>query len=567
MLYCGKKPNHFKIATCINENCYLRFKLLCMNCDFQSISKSHDSSCQFVEVASKQSFFSEINFFSRVNLLSKSIRKNKIVKFDLENEDTSSIPVENVAQVIEINDCITMYNRYLDHLLQSLFSFIRSQRDMELRSKSQNIFEINKETALMRLQARNYNTIIKNLNEIVYKKHQNLNENIKQINIKTQFNVLQGFCNDILSIINHFSLRNFQFSFKNILKLFFKEIQGANTWFSEEKAKLLKKFHVENNNAQDNTVQPELIKFSFDGFMMGQVIKQEKNTHLKIYSQINQKKFSHYKLKFDIICNQNIKDFDFSSCERYFALLEDDGFHLYQLCLCDNQNNQYTKKLQLLKIPLKFSLNEKFEQVQFYFRRILVAVQNLNKLILLNYNTLQVVYEINSNFQFYFKKEMSMLSEFLLIKSDKSLDIFESNGSMTEVKVQPKFEVNEYQISQNYKYLLLVSQKDDQQNQTISLFTSSKNLVFEKELMSTQVKKLLKAEFSKDSNYIYLLYDTHFEVIDTYILQMQNEKNIFLINKSEKNPYINFFQTIDGQKLYLTKHNGQVVVIKRVSIY
>ncbi|KAL4504322.1 hypothetical protein ABPG72_009768 [Tetrahymena utriculariae] len=551
MLYCGNKPNHFKIATCVNENCYLRLKLLCMNCDFQSISKSHDSSCQFVEVASKQSFFSEINFFNSVNLLSKSIRKNKIVKFDIENEDTSLIPVEHVAQVIEINDCITMYNRYLDHLLQNLFSFIRSQREMQLRSKSYNILEINKETALMRLQARNYNTIIKNLNEIVYNKHQNLNENIKQINIKTQFNILQGFCNDILSIINHFSL----------------QIQGANTWFSEEKAKLLKKFHVENNNAQDNNFSPELIKFCFDGFLMGQVMSQEKDTHLKIYSQRNQKKFSHYQLKFDIVCNQNIKDFDFSSCERYFALLKDDGFHLYQFHLCDNQNNQYTKKLQLQKIPLKFSINEKFEQIQFYFRRILVAVQNMNKLILLNYNTLQVVYEINSNFQFYFKKEMSMLSEFLLIKSDKSLDIFESNGSLTEVKVQPKMDVKEYNISQNYKYLLLVSQKDDQQNQTISLYMASKNTVFEKELMNTQVKKLLKAEFSKDSNYVYLLYDTHFEVIDTYILQTQNEKNIFLLNKSEKNPYVNFFQTIDGQKLYLIKQNGHVVVIKRVSIY
>ncbi|EAR96261.1 hypothetical protein TTHERM_00188300 (macronuclear) [Tetrahymena thermophila SB210] len=551
MLYCGKKPNHFKIATCINENCYLRFKLLCMNCDFHSISKSHDSSCQFVEVASKQSFFSEINFFNSVNLLSKSIRKNKIVKFDIENEDTSLIPAEHVAQVIEINDCITMYNRYLDHLLQNLFTFIRSQREMQIRSKSYNIFEINKETALMRLQARNYNTIIKNLNEIVYNKHHNLNENIKQINIKVQFNILQGFCNDILSIINHFLL----------------QIQGANTWFSEEKAKLLKKFHVENNNTYDNNISPELIKFCFDGFLMGQVIKQENNMHLKIYSQINQKKFSHYKLNFDIVCNQNIKDFDFSSCERYFAILKDDAFNLFQLCLCDQQNNQYTKKIQLQKIPLKFSINEKFEQVQFYFRRILVAVQNLNKLILLNYNTLQVVYEINSNFQFYFKKEMSMLSEFLLIKSDKSLDIFESNGSLTEVKVQPKMNVKEYYISQNYKYLLLVSQKDDQQNQTISLYMASKNLVFEKELMNTQVKKLLKAEFSKDSNYVYLLYDSHFEVIDTYILQMQNEKNIFLINKSEKNPYINFFQTIDGQKLYLIKHNGQVVVIKRVSIY
>lgn len=46
-----------------------------------------------------------------------------------------------------------------------------------------------------------------------------------------------------------------------------------------------------------------------------------------------EEKYNYFNLRFTIKTNGKINDFDFSSCEKYFALISDEGLNLYELNL------------------------------------------------------------------------------------------------------------------------------------------------------------------------------------------------------------------------------------------
>lgn len=54
------------------------------------------------------------------------VKKNKINKLKISVEDENEICVENIKSILEINECITMYNKYQENVLQNIFNFIRT---------------------------------------------------------------------------------------------------------------------------------------------------------------------------------------------------------------------------------------------------------------------------------------------------------------------------------------------------------------------------------------------------------------------------------------------------------